>query len=297
MIVEVEASQLLFLDYDLTDWVDPAYFDMNLAWATEMKVETKDVTYTFKLDNSKSDSMSNPTYSDEAKENTTISSSDMTMVAEDSKGNKFKAISTYSLTDKQGFTWTVTADKVTVKDKDGNNATKVEGLYKATNKLGNEVTVVAAKSGGKVVTGCIEGADGTQLFVDANYVTIKTPDGKSETYLRYGMSVFRKFYQSLLYASLEGNAHDGTYGLSQEQIDKYTSAPDEDCQTKITVKTSYSGMPEYVFRYYAYSERRSLITVNGGSGEFYVLRSFTDKLVADAARVIAGEAVDPTSKY
>ena len=298
MIIEVESSQLLFLDYDLTDWVDPAYFDMNLAWATEITVETADITYTFTLDNSLSDSMSNPTYSDEAKENTTISSANMTMTGKDSNGNTIQAISNYSITDKQGYTWTITADKVTVTDSDGNSVSKVSGLYKSTNALGTEVTVVAATdSSGKVVTGCIEGADGTQVFVDPNYITIKSASGKSERYLRYGMSIFRKFYQSLLYASLEGNAHDGTYGLTQEEIDAYTSAPDKDCQTKITVKTGYSGMPEYVFRYYAYSERRSLITVNGGTGEFYVLRSFTDKIVADAGRVIAGESVDPTSKY
>ena len=40
-----------------------------------------------------------------------------------------------------------------------------------------------------------------------------------------------------------------------------------------------------------------MITVNGGSGEFYVLRSFTDKMIADAERVMTGEAVEPTSKY
>jgi hypothetical protein len=287
MIVEVNADQLLFLDYDLTDWVDPAYFDMNIAWATEVIVEADGETYHFWMDNSKSDSMSNPTYSEEAKKNTTISSTDMTVYCSDSKGNTMQSISQVVVTDKNGYQWTVNAEKITVKDSKGNYGT-LTAAKKVKNAIGNEVTVL---------TGYIDAADGTQISVDANYITIRDPDGHSETYLRYGMSMFRKFYQSLLYASLEGNAHDGQYGLSDEKIRQTVSVPDSECQTVITVKTCYSKVPEYVFRYYPYSERRSLITVNGGTAEFYVLRSFTDKIVTDAARVIKGEKVDPISKY
>lgn len=288
MIVEVDRTQLLFLDYKLYDWVDRSYFDMNIAWLKEFTVETADMTYHFYTDNSLSDSMSNPTYSETAKKNTTISSNLMTMRAEDSKGRSFKALSSYSITDAKGVTWTVTADKVTVVDSEGNSIRSITGAKYATNALGNEVVVLV---------GSVTGTDGTKILVDADTLTVISPDGHSEQYLRYGMSVFRKFYQSLLYASLEGDVHDGTFGLSDERIAAYTSDPDRDCQVKFTVKTTYEGFPEYVFRYYAYSERRSMITVNGGSGEFYVLRSFTDKMIADAERVMTGEAVEPTSKY
>lgn len=288
MIVEVDRTQLLFLDYKLYDWVDRSYFDMNIAWLKEFTVETADMTYHFYTDNSLSDSMSNPTYSETAKKNTTISSNLMTMRAEDSLGRSFKALSSYSITDAKGVTWTVTADKVTVVDSEGNSIRSITGAKYATNALGNEVVVLV---------GSVTGTDGTKILVDADTLTVISPDGHSEQYLRYGMSVFRKFYQSLLYASLEGDVHDGTFGLSDGQIAAYTSDPDRDCQVKFTVKTTYEGFPEYVFRYYAYSERRSMITVNGGSGEFYVLRSFTDKMIADAERVMTGEAVEPTSKY
>ena len=287
MIVEVNADQLLFLDYDLTDWVDPSYFDMNIAWATEVIVEAEGKTWHFWMDNSKSDSMSNPTYSEEAKKNTTISSTDMTMRCEDSDGNKMQSVSQVVITDKNGFTWTVGPEKISAKGKDGNYAT-LSGAKKTTNQIGNEVTIL---------TGFIDGADGTKVYADANYITVVDPNGKSETYLRYGMSMFRKFYQSLLYASLEGNAHDGTYGLSDEKINETVSVPDSECQTVITVKTGYAKFPEYKFRYYPYSERRSLITVNGGGAEFYVLRSFTDKIITDASRVVLGQKVDPISKY
>lgn len=288
MIVEIPSESMLFLDYKLIDWVDPAYFDMNIAWATEVTVETEGNTYTFKLDNSKSDSMSNPTYSDTAKENTTITSDLMTMTGSDSKGNKIAAFSSYSITDKSGFTWTITKDKVTAVDKDGNKA-DISGAKYAVNEIGDTVVVVS---------GQIEGVDGSVVnSIGANKVVITDKNGMTTTYLRYGMSTFRKFYQSLLYASLEGDVHDGYYGLSDEDIANYLKNPDEGTQTKITIKTCYEGFPEYVFRYYAYSGRHSMITINGGSGEFYVLRSFTDKIMTDAARVINGESVEPTSKY
>jgi len=288
MIVEVDRSQLLFLDYNLYDWVDRSYFDMNIAWLTEMTVEVGGMTYHFYTDNSQSDSMSNPTYSETAKKNTTIASNMMTLKAVDSTGRSFQAFSSYSITDKSGITWTVTADKVTVVDKDGNSLNSITGARYEKNALGNDVVVLL---------GSVTGTDGTKILVSANEVTIIDPDGHSETYLRYGMTIFRKFFQSLLYASLEGDVHDGTYGLSNEQIDAYNADPDKDCQVKITIKNSSKEHPEYIYRYYAYSERRSMITVDGAKGEFYVLRSFTDKLIADAERVMKGEAVDPTSKY
>ncbi len=288
MIVEVPSESLLFLDYKLIDWVDSAYFDMNIAWAKEVTVETADETYTFTLDNSQSDSMSNPTYSQKAKENTTIASDKMTMTGKDSKGNTVAAFSSYTITDKKGFTWTITKDKITAVNSEGTTCT-IDGAMGAYNELGDVCTVI---------TGSIEGVDGTVVNqITANYVIITDANGKSTKYLRYGMSTFRKFYQSMLYASLEGDVHDGYFGLTDEQIAAYTADPDKGTQVKITIKTIYEGFPEYVFRYYAYSERHSMITVNGGTGEFYVLRSFTDKMVTDAGRVIAGESVDPISKY
>ncbi len=287
MIVEVDRTKLLFLDYRLIDWVDKSYFDMNIAWLKELTVEAGGNTYTFHADNSLSDSMSNPTYSDEAKKNTTISSAMMTMWCEDSLGNRMQALSSYSITDASGVTWTVTADKVTVVDRNGNRINSIKGAKYETNALGNEVVVLV---------GTVTGTDGTVISVDANTLLVTDPQGHTEKYLRYGMSTFRKFYQSLLYASLEGDVHDGMTGISDEKIAELTSDP-ESCQVKITIKTTYDKEPEYVYRYYPYSGRRSMITVNGGSGEFSVLRSFTNKIVSDAARVITGRAVDSTSKY
>ena len=287
MIVEVVADQFLFLKFDLTDWVNPNYFDMNIAWLTELTIESGDEKYTFRTDNSKSDSMSNPTYSDAAFEDKTISSSNMTLIATDNKGTTWEAVSNYQLDDKNGFHWKITDEKITVTDKDGNTV-KFDGAMKTENLLGDVVTVFS---------GYIEGADGSQVSVDANTITVVNPTGGTKVYRRFGMKNFRALYKDLLYASLEGNAHDGTFGLSDEDIRKETSRPDSECQTIITVKTCFDEVPGYVYRFYDYSERRSLLTVNGGDAEFYVLRTFTDKMVTDARRVIDEEKVDYTTKY
>lgn len=302
MICEVPDTSMLFLDYKLIDWVSPGYFDMYLAYGTEIKVETKDgSSVTFELDNSQSDSMSNATWSEKAQQNTSLASDKMVMHGYDSDGNTIDAFSSYIITDQKGFTWTITADKITAVNAAGDKC-EVEGLYHSTNALGDVVAVISGR---------IVGANGdTVESIGPDYVLITDKNGHSTKYLRYGMSVFRKFYQSLLYASLEGDVHDGYYGLTDAQIEAYRADADGNADVIITVKTNYDEIvklrPEleknpypshYVYRYYQYSERHSMITVDGGSGEFYVLRSFTDKIVEDAHRVIRGEAVAPTTKY
>ena len=53
----------------------------------------------------------------------------------------------------------------------------------------------------------------------------------------------------------------------------------------------------YEYKYYNYSERAAMITVNDGDGEFRVLRSFTKKVAEEAGKVITGEAIKATDKY
>ena len=114
--------------------------------------------------------------------------------------------------------------------------------------------------------------------------------------LRYGTEIFRRFYISILHATIEGSVREGDFALTEEQIAEILANPDEGYSVKLTVETSYKGV-SMEYRFYPYSERRAMITINGSDGEFYVLRSFTDKIAADALRVIKGEAVNSTSKY
>lgn len=287
LIVEVDRSQLLFLNYSLIDWVDPAYFQMNLAWATRVVIESGGKTYTFELDNSLSDSVTNPNCSAKAKEKGTITSDMMTVKAYDSDGNKMQAISELTVIDTNGIIWTIDDDTITAKNAAG-EAVAITNAFYANNSIGEKVVVLEPGKG-------IACADGKTVGVTADKITIRTADGIVTTYLRYGMKMFRKFYQSILYASIDGDVHDGTFGLTDEQIAAYNQNPEQNLQAKLTIETSHEGTT-YVYRFYPYSERRSMLTVNGAPGEFYVLRSFTDKLFTDAGRVLNGERVTPTAK-
>ncbi len=286
MVVEVSRTQLLFLDYRLVDWVNSSYFSMNLAWATEIMLETPAGTYHFYLDNSESDSVTNPNPSTKAQKEGTITSDKMKIRAVAPDGTVMESISSITVTDAKGFTWTIDEKTVKAVDSEGNKASIRGGKYE-TNSRGEEVVVL--------VGSVTDAKTGNKVEVSANTITVTTPDGVGKTYLRCGMANFRKFFQSLLYASIAGDAHDGDSGLTDEQIAKYTADPTK-AQAKLTVLTSFEKRPKFEYTFYAYTERRSLIQV-GDSTEFYVTRSFVDKIIADAARVMTGEAITPTGKY
>ena len=52
----------------------------------------------------------------------------------------------------------------------------------------------------------------------------------------------------------------------------------------------------YTYRTYQYSERRAYITANG-EGDFFVLRSFVDKIINTSKVIFDGTNVVPTDKY
>jgi hypothetical protein len=287
MVLEVNRGELLFLEYSLVDWIAEKYFDYNIAWVTKMTLEAGGETYTFLLDNSESDSITNPTCSESVKSKYTISSSNLKVQAYDSKGNKMQSLTSYTITDKNGFTWTIDEDTIAVTDSSGKAVEIVNDGYVTKNAVGQDVVALH---------GQIEGKNGTMVSVGANKVTIIEPSGASMTYLRYGMDIFRRFYTGILYGTLEGSVKEGDFAISDEKLAEILAAPDEGYSMKLTVETSYNGVT-VEYRFYPYSERRAMISIDGVSGEFYVLRGFVDKISADAARVIKGEAVDYKSKY
>ena len=124
---------------------------------------------------------------------------------------------------------------------------------------------------------------------------------------------FKQFYKGLLYASLEGMAT-----LSEEEknalykLDDFsTDSANNPCQLKITVYAQdiYGNRRDVVYRFYQYTERKSFITIEAlGSptdasnsenayGSFYVIRSFADKIIEDAKKVVNAEEVVGITKY
>ena len=122
-----------------------------------------------------------------------------------------------------------------------------------------------------------------------------------------GTDNFRRFVQSLLTASIEGEA-----GLTAEEMASLRTTDDSDCYLKITF-TLDDGQKDpqkanLVYRFYRISERRCYMTVEtlatpdapsspeNGQGMFCVLRSFCDKLAADVTRLYDLIQVYPDSK-
>ncbi len=290
-IVEVDRSALTFLNYTKNDWVNDLYFSMNLAWATKVEVEYNGKLYTFLLDNSMSDSVTNASCSEDAKKKGTISSAQMAVLGYDSDGGKMEAISELTVTDKKGFKWVIDHETVKAYNSAGDRV-NITGGYYDTNKRGEEVVVL------KGVIDCPD----FQVYVTANQIRICTHDGVLvKEYMRYGMSNFRKFFSALLYASKQGSVHDGTNGLTEAEVDAILANRDK-YNVRIRVETSYKDPTTgeytvYEYKYYNYSERQAMITVNDGDGEFRVLRSFTQKVAEEAGKVISGDPIKATDKY
>ena len=290
-IVEIDRSALTFLSYTKNDWVNDLYFSMNLSWATKVEVEYDGKLYTFELDNSMSDSVTNPTCSADAKKKGTISSAQMAISAYDSEGNKMESLSELTVIDKKGFKWVIDHETVKAYNSAGERV-NITGGYYATNNRDEEVVVL------KGVIDCPD----YQVAVTANQIRITTHDGVLvKEYMRYGMSNFRKFFSALLYASKQGSVHDGTNGLTEAEVDAILANRDN-YDVRIKVETSHKDPDTneytyYEYKYYNYSERAAMITVNDGDGEFRVLRSFTKKVAEEAGKVITGEAIKATDKY
>jgi hypothetical protein len=134
-------------------------------------------------------------------------------------------------------------------------------------------------------------------------LTVTKPSGTvtEET----GVYNFRRFIQSMLTASIEGMAD-----LTDEQVEAFKNTPDSDCQLKITIllDDGQGNTQNLVYRFYQYTERRSFMTLEvlktpdspstptAGQGQFYVLRTFCNKMVTDATRFIDQIEIDPDSK-
>ena len=121
----------------------------------------------------------------------------------------------------------------------------------------------------------------------------------------YASENFRKFYQGMLYASVEG-ATD----LSEAEMQALRALPDSECQLKLIITAKDpDGTTRYaIYRFYRYSNLKSYLTVElvdspddpgdpqNGQGSFFVLSTFVEKLISDAQRVMNGEPVVATSK-
>ena len=154
------------------------------------------------------------------------------------------------------------------------------------------------------------------IFADAKLLdyNIKITDHMNRLETIDAMDNFQQFYKALLYASLEGMAEltDQEKSALKELDDFNTESAENPCQLKITIYAEdfFGTRRDTVYRIYQYTERKSYITIESVSpddnyesssreayGNFYILRSFADKIIEDAKKVINEQEVVSTAKY
>ena len=180
------------------------------------------------------------------------------------------------------------------------------GNYYIASALFNQIVEVSGSDWDFLTWDFIKWVDAPIFQRNIDYIReirVESPNF-SETYLLEGLgkelivtqksngrkpevSNFRQFYKTLLTASIEGNVP-----MTAEEM-AALAADEKNCQLTLTFITDST---ELVYKFYPYSERRSYMTLNG-EGQFYVLRSMVEKIIADADRVTRDEPVKHTDKY
>ncbi len=138
-------------------------------------------------------------------------------------------------------------------------------------------------------------SDNLEVYVNGQKVdyslTVTKPSGSQKT--ETAVYNFRRFFQVMLSASMEGNA-----GLTNEEMQALREQPDSECYLKLTVcaDDGQGGTMYNIYRFYRYSERKSYMTIETidsptaqgdptkAQGTFYVLHSFCEKLITDVGR-------------
>lgn len=267
-IVEVNPETVDFLTWDSFDWITEQYFNLNIAFCKQITIETSDYLAEFILDNSKSGMVSG--------EN--IKSDKISITAKSpTTGESRTTFSEMTFVDEYDYTWTITTSTIKLQ-KDGQDY-KITNAYYDRNKL-NEQTLS--------LKGYIACKDGSKVYVTGNEVKVVPLRGETVIYDRYDTSVFRLFYQTLLYSNII-NSHD----LTPDQA----SNLEENKMLKITVLDTDDTPTTYTF--YRIAARKAFIRINDATSEkgFYVMTDRVDKIVSDAQKFFSGDVIDPTAKH
>lgn len=144
--------------------------------------------------------------------------------------------------------------------------------------------------------------------------TIKTTNHIGKLVDTSALTNFKQLYSAMLYASLEGMAELSDEEMTRlKAMDDFSNGDSENpCQLKITIfgKDYKGNRKDTVYRFYQYTERKSYITIeelseengfasdsNKAYSSFYVLRTYADKIIEDAKRMVAGQEIDAVTKY
>ena len=289
-IAEADGYMFEFLLWDEYDWVNPSYVDQNIAFIESIKLDAPGYNAIFNVDNSKSDQSGG------------LSSNMMTVTASQNGGNDRTTFGYYEKTDVNGYYWLITSTGIKVINAvTGKEAEiKKDIAYYDYNDLGSQALCRS---------GYIKCAD-EWIEVTADYVNIYAPgDAKSDTpgalkkkLLRYDTDLWRKYYQTLLYAYLEGS-----YAISDEEENAIIGDSSNLLLTmEINMKDAESAGGTRVKKVYKFykipgSSRKAYIMISNDGGEtfnggFYVYRNKIDKFISDSQKFFNNEIIVPDSK-
>ena len=118
-----------------------------------------------------------------------------------------------------------------------------------------------------------------------------TTEGRSlpEDYI----TEFRDFYKSLISIAIQDYYTADEYAtMTPEEMEAFAADPENAYMTFTAITLSGD---ETVYRFYPYSTRHSLVTIDG-VGEFYVLTDLVKKIENDTVRVLNGEEIEAFGK-
>ena len=264
MIVEIEGHSLGFLEWDSYEWINSNYISFNIAFVESIKLESPGYSAQFKLDNSNSD------------QSAQITSNLIQIIGSDSSGRSTTTFSKKEIIDVNGIRWVITATEIKAYDALGVERTITSSRYEY-NKLGTQV---------KVDTGGIKDRNGDVVYVEADYIKITHPNGTTDQICRFDTPLFRKFYQTLLAATI---------------IDSYPTTDEERAEILsgepiLTLTITTTEKEEFVYRFYELTTRKSYITINGNGG-FYVSPNRVQKFISDAQKFFNLEIIDANDKF
>ncbi len=319
MIVEVDPYYFAFLECEEKDWYEQYFISQNIAYVDSMRFEINGKTYDFTMDNSFSYSY----YLADDGTPTLVKFSNGTLYDTGNGQYRFKpadsqnAYPVYFIDfengkfglDKNGETVYYVGDKTLMIEADASNLFVSCEQYLGSNEK-----------------------DPHRLDYTVRYDYINDVGEERTTYIS-AVDNFRRFWiQDWYWLSLEGDvdrdAFERNTGMT---VEEYIAQGDSACYAKITVHvedmakylnyytyTDENGKTvklytennerDLVFRFYRYSERRAMVTVevvksydaNGDPisdptnalGRFYVQSSYLDMMGEDLEKVVKGERVE-----
>jgi len=129
--------------------------------------------------------------------------------------------------------------------------------------------------------------------VDENQKQLLTVTTEGKKLAEDYIPQFRNFYKSLVALAIQDYYAADEYGtMSPEEMEAFAADPNN---AYMTFSATNLAGDATVYRFYPYSTRHSLVTIDG-VGEFYVLTDLVKKIENDAIRILNGEEVTAFGK-